>query len=37
MLVDVSDNFIVRNLWEKKMSQHEYFPSYQSKVTLTLS
>lgn len=38
MLVDVSDNFIVRNLWgEKKLSQHESFQSYQSKVTLTLS
>lgn len=36
MLVDVSDNFIVRNLWEK-ISQHEYFQSYQSKITSTLS
>lgn len=35
MLVDVSDNFIVRNLRGKKMSQHEYFESYQSKVTLS--
>lgn len=37
MLVDVSDNFIVRNLWGGGLSQHESFQSYQSKVTLTLS